>query len=115
MPLVGISRRADAMLIAACRPNWIKRPVAASSTHLSCSCHSKDEIGVRVGQHVLYRAFARSLAPHPAADKSLQGALDLIGIAGIGVEKAVNPVGHVRKPLIGGEHHRGAADKADAE
>ena len=95
MPLVGMRCRVDAMLMIACSPNWTKSPVAASTTKRLVSCssaresaqhdegeqrdddqaddeaellagHGEDEIGMRVGQRFLDRAFARPAAPEAA-------------------------------------------------
>ena len=61
----------------------------------------EDEIGVRVGQHVLDPALAGAAAPQPAIGESLHRAVDLIAVAGRRIEKAVDAAGDVRQPHIG--------------
>ena len=113
MPLVGIRCRLDAMLMTACRPKPVARPVAPSSTNMLCSLtmrdsarstmkakqddqqqaddeaellarDGEDEIGMRVGQHHLDRAFARAAAGQAAVLERLERAVDLVGVAGAG-------------------------------
>ena len=118
------------MLIAACSPNWTKRPVAASRTKRLPSCDIREnprntmnansatideaddepellagdrehKIGMGIGQHVLDRAFAGPAAPQPAIGESFDRAVDLIAVAGRGIEKLVDPAPDMRQVHIG--------------
>ena len=132
MPLVGIRCRVEAMLIAACSPNWIEQAgrreqdeEAAFLRHPrkpaqhdereqrdddEADDHSElfpgdgeDKIGMRVGEDVLHRAFARTAAPQPAIGKSLDRAVHLIAVAGRGIEEVVDPDPDMRQVHIGAD------------
>ena len=112
--------------MTACRPNWISSPVAASSTNRLPSCDSRekprntikansatideaddepellagdgeDKIGMRVGQHIFDRALAGAAAPQPAIGKGFERPVDLIAVAGRGIEELVDPHPDVRQ------------------
>ncbi len=70
--------------------------------------HREDEIGVGVGQHVLHRALARAPAEPAAMQEGIERAVGLIGVAGGGIEEAVDARGDVRHEQIGRD------DAADA-
>ncbi len=103
MPLVGIRCSVEAMLTNACRPKPATSPVPASTTNRSLLLQQpqqaaqhdegedaqddqaddhaellagdgEDEVGMRVGQHVLHAALARPAPEQPAIAERLQRA-----------------------------------------
>ena len=61
----------------------------------------EDEVGVAVGQHALDRALPRPAPKPAAAQERLDRAVDLEGVAGGGIEEALDAPGDVRDREIG--------------
>ena len=146
MPLVGIRCSVEAMLTKACRPKPATRPgrrehdeqilllhqpqQAAqhdegehgeddeADHHAEfLAGHGEDEIGMRVGQHVLDAALARAAAEQAAIAERLQRRGDLIVVAGVPVEEALHPAAahagrtHRRRPPAPHERQQPDADE----
>ena len=124
MPFGGIRCMVDAMFISACMPNSASS-AAAGEQHEQVGVleradeaaqhdegeerdqqqaeqqaellagDGEDEVGVRVRQHLLDRAFARAAAEQPAAVKGLERPLDLIAVAARRIEELVDALAHV--------------------
>src|SRR3546814_20387785 len=94
-------------------------------TTLFRSGDGEDEVGGGVRKLGLHGALARAAAKQAAIHEGLQRAVDLVAVAGRGVEKGIDEGGHVRPREVGGEqtprddyrkprdprHRHAAADK----
>src|SRR3546814_4057178 len=63
----------------------------------------EDEVGVGVRKLCLHGALARAAAKQAAIHEGLQRAVDLVAVAGRGVEKGIDAGGHVRQREVGGD------------
>ena len=64
---------------------------------------------MRVRQNTFDLAFARTTTEDTAGVKSIKRPVDLIGVAGFGIEKTVNAARHMRAQRISGD----GTDKRD--
>ncbi len=79
--------------------------------------HGEDEVGVGVGQHVLHRALAGPSAEPAAMEEGVERAVGLVGVAGGGIEEAVDARGDVRHEEIGRDDadDAGSAERPDPD